>query len=73
MEDELRKSDKRFREFVENLPQTVFEIDNEGIITFVNKNVYASFGYTENDFKNKISIFQLVHHDYHAKIEKMVL
>lgn len=45
----VRESEARFRTLAEMLPETVFEIDPTGTLTFVNRNAYAMFGYTEAD------------------------
>jgi len=44
-EEALRKSEEKFREMANLLPQIVFEINIDGIITYVNKQAYLTFGY----------------------------
>lgn len=48
-ESHLRESETGFKEFVDFLPETVFELDNLGNTTFVNSTAYKTFGYTENE------------------------
>ena len=48
-EEALRMNEKRFREFANSLPQVVYETDAMGRLTFVNKNAFEVFGYTEAD------------------------
>jgi PAS domain S-box-containing protein len=48
-EDALRESEEKFRELANLLPQTIFESDTQGNLTYVNKQAYGIFGYTEND------------------------
>ena len=43
---ELIKSEQKFRELADMLPQTIFEADIKGNITYVNKQGFASFGYS---------------------------
>jgi PAS domain S-box-containing protein len=59
VERELRVSEKRFRDLVEMLPQTVFEIDVKGNILFSNRRGFDLFGYTENDIISGVNALQL--------------
>lgn len=59
-EEALRDSEKRFRELADLLPQTVFETDREGLITFANRTAFKYFGYTDADFKKGLSAFQML-------------
>lgn len=47
--EKLRESEQRFRELAEMLPETVFEIDLGGQVTFVSRSAFAAFGYTPQD------------------------
>ena len=60
-EQDLRESEKKFRNFVEFLPQTVFETDEHGTIISANPVAFKSFGYSREDLKNRITAFSLVH------------
>ena len=42
----LRESEKKYKELADALPQTVFEMEKNGNLTFVNQNAFISFGYT---------------------------
>ena len=44
------REDNRFKELTELLPQTVFEVDRNGRLTFTNRCAFESFGYSEHDF-----------------------
>ena len=48
-EDVLRKSEKRFRDLAEMLPELVYEMDAQGRVLFVNKQALELTGYTEKD------------------------
>jgi len=48
-EEQLRESERRYREFADFLPQVVFEIDLEGNITYVNRYASTMFGYVAED------------------------
>ncbi len=51
-EEAARASEKKYREMTDFLPQTIFEMDLQGNLSFVNRFGYAAFGY---DPKMKIS------------------
>lgn len=60
MEDALRESEKKYRDLVELLPQTVFELDEKGTITTTNSTALKSFGYTQEDLDEGLSGFQML-------------
>lgn len=62
-ENELRESRERFRQLAEVFPETIFETDAEGFVTYANKNGLEQFGYTEEDFSKGINIYNLVSPD----------
>ncbi len=45
----LHESEKKFREIVELLPEAVYETDEYGNLTFVNRQGLKLFGYTDED------------------------
>ena len=47
----VRESEERFRELAELMPETIFEMDLDGNLTYVNRNAFNYFGYTRSDFK----------------------
>ncbi len=59
-ENELKESERRFRELAEMLPETIFEIDLKGRLTFANQKAFDLFGYTKNDFAKGINVFELI-------------
>ncbi len=58
-EETLRQSEERFRELAETLPETVFETDARGKLTFVNRRAFDLFGYSKEDLDAGISVFDL--------------
>jgi PAS domain S-box-containing protein len=56
----LRESEERFRELAELMPETIFEVNLEGQLTFVNRNAYNYFGYTQADLKQGLSSFDML-------------
>ena len=59
-EQALRESEARFRELAELMPETIFEVNLEGQLTFVNRNAYNYFGYTQADLKRGLSSFDMI-------------
>jgi PAS domain S-box-containing protein len=60
-ENEIRltESEKKFRDFANHLPQTVYEADIEGKLVYVNDNGLENFGYSIEDFQKGLTIFQM--------------
>ncbi|MDQ7817278.1 MAG: two-component regulator propeller domain-containing protein [Melioribacteraceae bacterium] len=56
----LRESEQKFRELSELLPQTVFEMDLHGKLTFVNKSAFEYFGYSEEEFENGLNAIDMI-------------
>ncbi|MCX6701269.1 MAG: PAS domain S-box protein, partial [Methanomicrobiales archaeon] len=59
-EDELKESRERFRQLAEVFPETIFEADTNGSVTYANKHGLEQFGYTEEDFSNGLNLSDLV-------------
>ncbi len=59
-ENALRKSEERFRALADLLPETIFEIDNQGEFTYINQNGLECLGYNLNDFQTGISAFDII-------------
>jgi PAS domain S-box-containing protein len=60
MTHKLKKSEKRFREFAEMLPEMVCETDTKGIITFANHWSFDKFEYTQDEIVGKFNVLDLV-------------
>jgi len=60
IERALRESEERFRDLAELLPETVFEADLDGRLTFANRNVYTTFGYTPEELTGGLSILDML-------------
>jgi len=58
-EEVLRECEKKFRDFADSLPETVYETDAEGNVTFFNRTGRQVFGYTLEDFAEGLDPFQL--------------
>jgi PAS domain S-box-containing protein len=59
-EENLRESEKRFKELTTHLPQSVFEADLNGIITFANDFASETFGYSKEEVLNIINYRMIV-------------
>jgi len=60
VEDALHRSEQRFREFAELLPQVVCETDRDGNLTFVNNNAFHVFGYSGEDLQAGLNILEMI-------------
>jgi len=58
-ERELIKKEKKFRDLVELLPQTVYEMDLRGNFKFTNNYGIQCFGYTHEDINKGVNFLQL--------------
>ncbi len=51
MQQALEKSERKFRELADLLPQTVFEFNPQGIVTYFNKAGRLAYGFDENEIQ----------------------
>jgi len=56
----LTESESRYKELTALLPQTIFEINNDLIIIYINKAGLELFMYSEKDLENKLKFEQLI-------------
>ena len=56
----LSRSEQRFRELVEFLPEAIFEVDLEGYVTLVNHRAFDLTGYGPADFDNPMKTLDLL-------------
>ncbi|HLG32996.1 MAG TPA: PAS domain S-box protein [Ignavibacteriaceae bacterium] len=59
-EDAITRSERRFRELADLLPQIVFEMDYNGNLLFCNKIGFETFGIPYDKDINKVNIFSFV-------------
>ncbi len=57
---ELRESERKYRQLANSLPQVVFEMNHDGLVTFVNRNAINFFGYSQSDFDKGINALDLL-------------
>ncbi|HPC36052.1 MAG TPA: PAS domain-containing sensor histidine kinase [Candidatus Marinimicrobia bacterium] len=59
IEKSLNKYEKNFRELVNLLPQTIYEMDNDGKFRFTNQVGFETFGYDQQDIDAGVNFSQL--------------
>ena len=62
-EEELRQSEKRFREMADLLPTIVCEMDTGNRFTYTNRMGFETFGYSQTDLDAGLFITDLIHPD----------
>jgi PAS domain S-box-containing protein len=67
-QEALQESKERFRELAELLPETIFEMDINDNLTFVNRKAFDHFGYTQQDFDQGLKGLELFHPDDRSRI-----
>ncbi len=60
LEEQLTASEKKLQTLFDLLPQTIFEIDRNGIIVFANPAGFAAFDYTPEDLATCLHVTQMV-------------
>lgn len=55
----LLRSEERFREMAEMLPETIFEMDDDGQLTYVNQSGLEQFGYSHRDLQKGLRAFDM--------------
>lgn len=60
IEAELRESEIKFRNLTESLPQTVFEVEKNGKISYINKFGRELFGLNLTELTSNVSIYDLI-------------
>jgi PAS domain S-box-containing protein len=59
-QETLRQSEKKYKELADSLPQVIFETDERGKLTFVNRNAFDLFGYSQHDFDRGINAIEML-------------
>lgn len=70
MLEEIRRNEKKYREFAEMLPEIVYEVDTQGNLLFVNKRAFEIFGYTREEFDAGLNIFSMLHPQDRLKVQE---
>jgi len=70
---ELRLEAERFREFADLLPEIVFEMDEQGVITYVNRSSYEITGYSREDFNKGFEAVRMLVPDERERVKQNML
>jgi len=70
IEEALQESEEKYRNLAKLLPQTVFETDIEGNLTFSNLYGFETSGYTKEDFDRGLNVANLVVPEEREKLKK---
>lgn len=71
-EEKLRLSEEKFRELADLLPQTVFEVDRKGNLTFANSFSFEFTGYTREDLDSGLNVRRMFASDGLKMIEDRI-
>jgi len=69
-EEALQESEEKYRDLVELLPQTVFELDERGFFTFANRFGLESMGYTQADLDKGLNAVETVIPEDRARVKE---
>jgi PAS domain S-box-containing protein len=64
----LFASEKRFQSLVEMLPQSIWECDDRGNVTYVNQRTYEMYGYDHEDVEKGMTLWQTIHPDDRERV-----
>ncbi|MBI5805275.1 PAS domain S-box protein [candidate division TA06 bacterium] len=59
-EQKLKISEQKYRELADTLPQTVFEMDDQGILVYVNNTGLSQFGYTQEESRSGLKVLSML-------------
>ncbi len=60
VEETIRHSEQKFRDMAELLPETIYECDLQGKLTFFNEAALLRFGYISEDMESEFNVFQML-------------
>jgi PAS domain S-box-containing protein len=66
--DQLKESETRFRQLSEIFPETIFESDVYGVLTYANDHALKRYGFESGAPINEISLIEFVHPDDRPKV-----
>jgi len=69
-EEALKKSDERFRQVVENAEEWIWEVDAQGLYTYVSPVVERIIGYRPEEMVGKMCFFDHFHPDDSSRLKK---
>lgn len=69
MEEALRKSERRFRQVVENAREWIWEVDADGLYTYASPVVEKTLGYKVEEILGKKHLYDFFHRDDAAQLK----
>jgi PAS domain S-box-containing protein len=67
---ELVAREQRYREFAEQFPEVMLEMDNQGNLTFINKIASEKFGFKQDDLTKNVTIYNFIALEDRARAEE---
>lgn len=68
----LLRSEERFREMADMLPETIFEMDRNGRLTYVNRNGLEQFGYSYDDLQEGLQAVDMFVAGERSRLQKNI-
>ena len=72
VQEALYKSEKRFRDLADLLPEAVYEIDLDGNFTFANQRAFQLSGYSREDFEGGLNALQMFIPEDRGKVRENI-
>lgn len=69
-EEAYRESENKYRDTVNLLPQIIYEIDVNGILTFINDLAIEQTGYSREEFENGFNVMRVIIPEQRDKAQK---
>ena len=70
-EEELRKSEEKYRYLVENINDIIYEIDKNGVMTYISKVAETITGYNQSELVGR-NIFDFIHGEDLPRIQQQL-
>jgi PAS domain S-box-containing protein len=67
-QDGLRRSEEKYRELADLLPQMIYELDRDYRITYANRHALTIFGFTDSDLEQGINALSLIESSQHEEV-----
>jgi PAS domain S-box-containing protein len=71
-EDIVRESEKKYQTLAELLPQMIFEIDLDFMVTYANWHTLTSLGFTNLDIENRVNALSFIAPSQHQAVKETV-
>ncbi|MHA1730267.1 MAG: PAS domain S-box protein, partial [Promethearchaeota archaeon] len=69
-EKKLQDSEEKYRVLIKQLPETIYELDINGDLRFVNQAALKTFGYSQEDFEKGVNSLQIIAPEDREKARK---